>query len=125
MVIAPTMTVSREITMATIGRLMKKRDTSASRLRRLASGYIDDRAISDLQQPLDNHAFAGFQTVGHDPQLPDAVADRYGTDGHLVIAADDRHLIAALQLGHSALRDQNGAGRRPCGKPDAPVPARA
>ena len=76
-------------------------------------------------QALDNHAFASFHTVGHDPELPDAVADRHRTDRHLVVAAHDRHLIAALQLGDRALRNQHGAGRRPCGEADASVSAGA
>src|SRR5262245_23830965 len=105
-VIAPTMTMSREITIATIGRLMKKRDTSGSCLGRLLSDDIDDGAVSDLLQALDNHAFPGLQTVGHDPELPDTVADRHRTDRHLVIRAHDRYLITALQFGYGSLRNE-------------------
>src|SRR4030095_16151759 len=75
MVMAPTMTVRREITIATIGRLMKNRDTLASC--RLARDDIDDGACSYPHQALDNHAFASFHAVGHDPEVPDAVADRH------------------------------------------------
>src|SRR4030095_3050881 len=124
-VTAPTMTVSSEITMATIGRLMKNLDTSASNLRRLAGDDLNDRALANFQQPLDNHAFARFQTLGHDPQVPDAVADRHGTDRHLVIAAHDRHLITPLQLGDRALRNQQGAGRCLCGQAHTSEPAGA
>jgi hypothetical protein len=46
MVIAPTITVSSEITIATIGRLMKNLDTLASHLRRLSFDDLDDRAFS-------------------------------------------------------------------------------
>src|SRR6186713_1933896 len=125
MVMAPTMTVSSEITMATIGRLMKNLDTSASNARRLAGDDLDDRPVANFQQALDNHAFAGFQTLGHDPQVPDAVADRHGTDRHLVIAAHDRHLMTPLQLGDRALRNQQGAGRRLYGEPHTSKSARA
>src|SRR5262245_60929594 len=121
MVTAPTITVRTEITIATIGRLMKNRDTSASRLRRLAGHYLDDRAIPDLQEAFDNHAFAGFQTVSYDPEAADTIADRHGTDRYLVVAAHDRDLVTALQLGNRALRNQDGAGHRPGGEPDAPV----
>src|SRR5215831_11639704 len=114
MVMAPTMTVSSAITIATMGRLMKKRDTLASGLRRPARNDSDHGSISHFQEALDNHAFAGFQTVGHDPELVDAVGDRNRTDRHLVVAAYDCHLIAALQFGDGALRDQQCTRRRPC-----------
>src|SRR4029453_6866945 len=115
MVMAPTMTVSREITIATIGRLIKNFDIIPPRgfaprtplharsrgpaiptplawshsrarspgayavlkpllpsLRRLRGDDIDDRSVSCLQQAFDDHAFAGFQAVGHNPEISDA-----------------------------------------------------
>ena len=56
-VIAPPMTVSSEITIATIGRLMKNFDTSASHLRRLSLDDLDDCAFSNLQEAFDDDAF--------------------------------------------------------------------
>src|SRR6185369_13943857 len=50
-VITPTMTVSSEITMATIGRLMKNFDISGSAVRRRALDDADGAAISDLEHP--------------------------------------------------------------------------
>ena len=94
-------------------------------LRRLAGDDIDDGAVSYLQQALDNDAFTGFQAVGHDPEVSDAVADRHRTDRHLVVAAHDRDLIAALQLGDGALRNQQGARFRPYGEADTSVAAGA
>src|SRR5262245_18898400 len=123
MVMAPTMTVRSEITIATIGRLMKKRDTLASRLRGPVGGDVDGCTVPYLQLALDNHAFAGFQAVGHDPELPDAVANRDRTDRHLAVRAHHRDLVTALQLGDRALRNQQGAGCRPCGETDASVSA--
>src|SRR6478735_793129 len=116
MVIAPTMTVRTEMTIATIGRLMKNRDTLASCPRRLVSSHRDDCPVPDLQQPFDNHAFAWFQAVGHDPERPDALADRHGTDRDLVLAVYDGHLVAALQLRHRALWNEQGSRHRVCRK---------
>src|SRR5262245_12714273 len=125
MVIAPTMTVRSEITIATIGRLMKKRDMSASSLGRLAGGDVDERAVPYLQEALDNHPFTGFQAFGDDPEVPDAVAGRNGTDRHLVVPADNGHLVTALQLRDRALRNEHGPVHRPHGKADASVSAGA
>ena len=66
-----------------------------------------------FNRPSTIDAFAGFQSVGHDPELSDAVADRHRADRHLVVAAHDRDLVAALQLGDGALRNQQGAGSCP------------
>src|SRR4030095_788495 len=63
-VTAPTMTVSSEITMATIGRLMKNLDTSASRVRRLAGDDLNDRPVSYFHQALDDNAFSLLHAGG-------------------------------------------------------------
>src|SRR5215510_8317635 len=54
-VIAPTMTVRIEITIATMGRLMKNRDTLAPSLRRLTSDNVDDNALPDSQEAFDDN----------------------------------------------------------------------
>src|SRR5262249_52442381 len=110
---------------ATMGRLTKKRDTSASCLRCLTGGDRDGHAVSYLQQPLDDDVFAGFHTVGHDPQVADAVPHRHRTNRHLVVAAHDGYLIAALQLGDGALRNQQGSRGCAYREADASVSARA
>src|SRR6185295_14789939 len=80
-VMAPTMTVRIEMTIATIGRLMKKRDTLASCLGRLGGDDVDDGAVPGPQQALDDHALASLQAVGHDPQIADTIADGHRADG--------------------------------------------
>src|SRR4030095_7587988 len=113
----PTMTVSSEITMATIGRLMKNLDTSASRVRRLAGDDLNDRPVSYFHQALDDNAFSLLHAGGDDPEVADAVAHRDRTDRDFVIAAHDRDLLAALLLRDGALRDQQGARCRAYRKP--------
>src|SRR5690349_8382554 len=108
---APTITVSTEMTIATMGRLMKKRDTLPSRLPSLAVDDRHDCPVSDLQQPFDDDPFASLQTIRHDPVAPDAIADRHRPNRDLVVVADDSHLVTTLQLGDRALRNQKGAGR--------------
>src|SRR5262249_40075313 len=93
-VMAPTMTVSSAITIATIGRLTKNLDMSPLRRCRLVLDRVDDGAVADLQQSFDNHTLAGLHAFGHDPQRADAVADADGPDGHLVGAVDDGNLVA-------------------------------
>src|SRR5262245_12907073 len=121
MVIAPTMTVSSEMTTATIGRLMKNLDTLASRVRRLAVDDLDDGTVSHLQQALDDDAFTGFQTRRHDPEIANALADHHLPDRDDVVAADDCDLMTALQLGHGALRNQHRFRNGRDGEADAPV----
>src|SRR5215510_2470535 len=104
MLIAPTMTVSNEITIATIGRLMKNFDTLASHLRRLSLDDRDDRAFSHFQQAFDDDAFTSLDTGRDDPEVADAVADDDRTDRDLAVVANDCDLMTALQLGHGALR---------------------
>src|SRR5215470_9951562 len=53
-VIAPTITVRRAMTIATMGRLMKNFDISAPGLRGLVGSDRDDRAVPNLQHALDD-----------------------------------------------------------------------
>src|SRR5262249_28057813 len=120
-VMAPTMTVSREMTIATMGRLMKNRDTSASGVRGRTGRNVDHGAVSGFQDALDDHTFACFEAVGHDPGIADAVADRHRADRHLVSLAHDGDLVAPLHLRDRALRNQQGAVYGTNGEPDTPV----
>src|ERR1051325_8521510 len=95
-VIVPTRTVSSEITMATIGRLMKNFDTSASRARSSSSDDVDGSAVLYLQVAFDDDALAGFHAGGDDPEIVDPVGHRDRPDRHFVVAAHDGDLLTSL-----------------------------
>src|SRR5258708_19568631 len=100
-VTAPTTTIRIEMTMATMGRLMKNFDMSFSpclircdavRLR------IHCRARSGLLYALDDHALAGLQAFPHHPHRADLVTDRDRLNADLIRAVQNGHLIAALEF---------------------------
>src|SRR5271163_3621958 len=105
MVMAPTITKTMEITMATMGRLIKNFDMGLFSLR-----LCDERlgihlhAVTYFLYPFGNHAFALFQSVRNNPLGPNGFADFDGADAHLVLIVHDRNLIAPLQLRDGTLR---------------------
>src|SRR5258708_9382141 len=109
MVIAPTITVSSEITMATIGRLMKNFDTLASCLGRFSGANPYASSVSDLHQPFDHDPPARLQAFTDYPHFPYSFSDGHRPDTDLVVAANYRDLIAALKLDHRSLRNQQSA----------------
>src|SRR5271168_2154010 len=107
MVMPPTITMTLEITMATIGRLIKNFDMklpSWSCWRKWLGVHLHSR--TDFWNALGHHALAGLQSVLNNPQGAHAVADIDGPDAYFVRAIHHRHLIAALQLRDRALRNQ-------------------
>src|SRR6267378_2304617 len=107
MLIAPTITMTMEMTMATMGRLIKNFDMVLPSLtfdgKRLG---VHLHAWTYLLYALGNHAFASFQSVQDNPLGADPVAHLNRPDAHFVLVVQCRDLIAALQLRHSALRDK-------------------
>src|SRR5208283_1990935 len=105
MVIAPTITITMEITMATMGRLIKNFDMGLPsfgvRDKRLG---VDRHARTHLLYALGNHALAALQSFGNNPAVADAVTDFHRSYAHLVLAVHHRYLITALQLREGALR---------------------
>src|SRR6266481_810013 len=105
MVSEPTSTRTIEMTMATMGRFMKNFDMGLLhrpfRGKRLGV-YVHAR--THLLNPLGHDAFAGFHPFSDDPFGTDPVTDRHRANVHFAVAIHDSDLIAALQLGHRALR---------------------
>src|SRR5258708_5137474 len=109
---APTITVRIAITMATIGRLIKKFDTvvsSVARPRRLARRFqFYMHAGRDLLNPVDDHTLTRIQPIANHPQGPNLVANVNRFDAHDLVTVHSGHLIAALQLGNSLLWNKQG-----------------
>src|ERR1700733_3620091 len=100
MVMVPTITMTMEITIATMGRLMKNFDIG-SPSRRFRGGkwlgvHLHPRTY--LLNALGTSAISALQSVRDNPLVADAVAHRDGSDAHFVLAVQHRHLIGALQL---------------------------
>src|SRR5882724_1396482 len=99
MLIAPTIIMTMEITMATMGRLIKNFDIGLPSLtfrpKRLGV-YLHAR--THLLHALGNHAFAWLQSVYDNPLGADPVADLNCPDAHLILVVQRRDLKAALQL---------------------------
>src|ERR1700675_3446376 len=97
MVMAPTITMTMEITMATMGRLMKNLDMGLVPLRPFGKrfgGYLHTRA--HLLDALGNNALAWFQSFRNNPLVADLAAHLDGTDADFVLGVHDCHLVAAL-----------------------------
>jgi hypothetical protein len=131
------MTIMTAITIAKIGRLMKKFEITAHTIhpgsvvvatdsrnnqvsltgRRIR---VDARCLGkrfrinhdswcNFLRARSHYRFAGFQTILNDPHRPDLGAERDGPNAHLVIAADDGDAVAALQFADGALGDEQSA----------------
>src|SRR6266403_1288965 len=99
MLIPPTITMTIEITMATMGRLIKNFDMGLPSLRfrgKRLGVYLHTWA--HFLHSLGNHAFAWLQSVYDDPLGADPVAHLNCPDAHLVLVVQRRDLKAALQL---------------------------
>src|SRR5215475_272735 len=97
----PPRTVMIAITMATMGRLMKKLDISW-----LLSSWALRQTASRHGGAPDDYTFPRVQSLIDDPHRAHALADLDGSDIDLVLAVHDGDLIAALQLADGALRHE-------------------
>src|SRR5271170_8053073 len=90
----PTSTRTIEITMATMGRLIKNFDIElpARSSRRKWFG-IHLHARTHLLDSLGNHPLAWLQSVRNNPLAADTVADFDGSDAHFVVAIHGSDLI--------------------------------
>src|SRR4029077_5476597 len=85
MLIAPTIIMTMEITMATMGRLIKNFDMGLLSLRfrgKRLGVYLHARA--HFLHSLGNHAFARLQSIYDDPLSADPIAHLNCSDAHLV-----------------------------------------
>src|SRR6202035_2385808 len=119
----PRRTVRMEMTMATMGRSMKKRAMASPRSRSAGGGgmisggacrfrgrlflRLHARPRFDAREALDDDALAGRQARFDDPQGPHPLPRLHGADLGLVAGADDRYLIAPLELVDRPLRHQH------------------
>src|SRR5258706_1222136 len=127
-VMAPTITVRMAITIATMGRLMKKLDMDTDsfqsncaiqlslliRFRGLVSfSYkwlgLHGHARAEILLAFRDDTFAGPQSFLNNPHSVDAVSNFDRADGNLAVLPDNVSLIAALQLCDSKLRHQQCA----------------
>src|SRR5438876_10657263 len=104
-VMVPTITMTMEITIATMGRLMKNFDIGLPSLtfrgKRLR---VHLHSRTHLLHAFGNHAFATLQPFRDNPISADTVADLDRTDAHFVLTVRHRYLIATLQLRDCTLR---------------------
>src|SRR5580704_3542846 len=124
-VIVPRTTMTIEITMATMGRLMKNLDMLLASLRRRAVWHVRLRvylrAGTDLLDSFGHHALSWLQSIGNDPLGAHAVAHLDCPYADLVLAIHNRHLIRALQLRHGTLRHQQRVFLNSDGRPNSAV----
>src|SRR6267378_4102961 len=126
MLIAPTITMTMEMTMATMGRLIKNFDiefTFPSFPRQMAWGSPARLDVPSAH--LGNHAFAALQSVHDNPLGADPVAHLNRSDTHLVLVVQRRDLIAALQLRDCTLRYKQGVLLDSDGRANFAIPAGA
>src|SRR5579863_4257521 len=99
MVSVPTITKIMEITIATMGRLMKNFDIGLSvlvfRAERLG---VHERASAHFLHAFRDDSFSGMQPVRDNPLRAHTVADRYCTNADFVVAPYHRNLVAALEF---------------------------
>jgi hypothetical protein len=67
---------------------------------------FDGRARAERLLALGDHTFTRLQSVLDNPHGANAFSNFDGSDGDLVVPADNVNLIAALQIGDSCLGDQ-------------------
>src|SRR5271154_1055618 len=105
MVREPTSTRTMDITMATMGRLMKNFDMGLFILcfgdKRLG-GHM--RALTYFLHAFSDNTFAWLQSLGDNPLAARLVSDFNRLNGHFVFAINDGDLVATLQLRHGTLR---------------------
>src|SRR5258707_14698824 len=104
-VMVPTITMTMEITMATMGRLMKNFDMGLPALSYCKGLGAHVRALPHFLNTFGDNSFPWVQPFSNNPLGTNAVADFDATDAHFVLAVHNRYLIAALQLGHRTLRN--------------------
>src|SRR5215831_6811824 len=104
MITTPSMTIRMEMTIETIGLLMKKFPTLTSfPLRTALGGYgfilrPDLATRSRLLHAFDNHPLSCLQTVKHDVIIVCLVAESQGTHLDLVLRVNHHHGFCALQF---------------------------
>src|SRR5271163_707698 len=127
----PTNTMTMEITMATMGRLMKNFDTrhpSLSIRRSLVLGHewlgIHLHTSVHSLNSLNNDSVSRIKPVRDDPSVINPVADSNGSNVNFVVGANDSNLVAALQLRHRPLGNKQRPWLGPDHRADFAIAAR-
>src|SRR5277367_516091 len=110
MVSEPTRTMTMEITMATMGRLMKNFDIGHLSLscRGTCGGKrpgVHFRTWAHLLNSFHHDFFSSIQPAGDHPLGTDTVTDRDRPNAYLVVCVHNGDLVGALQLRDRALRN--------------------
>src|SRR5271169_3751878 len=110
---APTNTMTMEITMATMGRLMKNFDMgrpSLSIRRSLVLGHkwlgIHAHTTAHSLNSFNNDSVSGIEPVSDDPSVINPVAHSDRSNVNFVVGANNSNLVAPLQLRHCPLRNK-------------------
>ena len=113
----PMMTMRMEITMATMGRLMKNLDMVSylfsagagghCRFRREGLGH-NGHSGPDLLGPLGNHLLSGLQALVDKPVGTDPFPDLHRPDIDFVLRSNHSHQVFPLDLGDRPLRHEQG-----------------
>src|SRR3954469_4533752 len=110
----PARTVTMAMTMATTGRLMKKRDmdprwpASVALRRPLPRLRAHDGAVG-RRRAFHHHPVTRLHPRRDNPAAADPVADLHSSRRDPVVGPDDPDLIRTLHLRHRTLRNDNGA----------------
>src|SRR5271166_5373416 len=105
MVRAPTSTSTIEITMATMGRLIKNFDMGSPSLSiqpEWLGVYLHAR--THFLDTFGDHPFAGLESIRNNPLVADTVADLDGSSTDFVVSIHRGNLIGALQFRNRTLR---------------------
>src|ERR1700729_364307 len=127
---APTSTMTMEITMATMGRLMKNFDMghpSLSIRRPLVLGQewlgIHAHTTAHPLNSFNHDSVSGIEPVSDDPSVINPVAHRDRSNVNFVVCANDGNLVATLQLRDCPLGNKQGSRLGPDYRADFAIAA--
>src|ERR1700756_1052008 len=117
---APTSTMTMDITMATMGRLMKNFDMGHGSLSIRRSLVLGHEWLGIHAHPTAhslnsfNHDFVSWiEPARDDPSVINPVAHSDRSNVNFIVGANHSNLVAALQFRHCALRNQQRPRLRP------------
>src|SRR5256712_2171590 len=105
----PTITMRIEMTIATMGRLMKNLAMALARPLGLGQRGFDLLASLYSVDSLDDDPLARLQPLPDDPEGADALADLDGSKVHRLVASDHGDLVDALLVQDGPLRNEQRA----------------
>src|SRR5882724_11987552 len=134
MAMTPMITVTIEMTIATMGRLMKNLDIGLRRSGPWRCEFrfgghwkrsrVHDHSCLHSEDSFDDDPLARFEPLVNDPHRVHAVSGFDRANIYLFIRAHDGHLIGALQLRHRPLGNEQRAFLHLGNRPNAGVQTR-